>query len=123
MKQDNSYRKHLTIEEELKWYEHKVNQLRESIDSVDLMDLKDRTGLKESSRGGAYPVVVSTIEQIKASWRQEMKDLYKLLDILDTLRNKYAEKEFMARGKVEIKNTGLDFAKKFAKENPIDEED
>ncbi len=116
----NSYDKHLTIEEELKWYEKKIKQIESYLDGIEPESLMDRKGLKEGAKGGAYQVVVATIEQQMASFMTSMEKLPKLYYQLDELRNKYKEKEFMARGNVEIKNTGLDFAKKFAKEEIIE---
>lgn len=108
----NTYHKHLTIEEELKWYEIKIDQIQSYLEGIDLASLKDRTGLKESPKGGAYPVVVATREQQAKSFMDLMEKLPKLLFQLDELRNKYAEKEMRTRGNIETKNTGLDFANK-----------
>jgi len=107
-----TYHKHLTIEEELKWYEIKIDQIQSYLEGIDLAQLKDRTGLKESPKGGAYPVVVATREQQAKSFMDLMEKLPKLLFQLDELRNKYAEKEMRTRGDVETKHTGLDFSTK-----------
>lgn len=107
-----SYLKHLTIEEELNWYETKIDQIKSYLEERDLSKLKDRTGLKESPKGGAYPVVVASIEVQAKSFMDLMEKLPKLYFQLDELRNKYAEKQIIGRGKVETKGTGLEFLNK-----------
>ena len=108
----NTYKKHLLITEELEWYEIKIQQIKQYIESINLGELTDRMDYKETKNGGMMRTVVATREQQAKSFMEQMEKLPKLLDALDNLRNKYAEKEMLTRGDVETKNTGLDFANK-----------
>lgn len=107
----STYNKHLLITPELEWYETKINQIRQYIESINLGELTDRMDYKETKNGGMMRTVVATREQQAKSFMEQMEKLPKLLSALDDLRNKYAEKEMLTRGDVETKNTGLDFAK------------
>lgn len=112
-----TYKKHCMIDPELDFYERKIKELMGSLDTTKYDDIKDREGWKEGAKGGSYKTVVSTAEQIKKDYRDTLEKLPKMLTALDDLRNKYAEKEFMTRGNVETKNTGLDFVKKIEQRN------
>lgn len=118
---EKSYKKHLTVDPELEFYERKVREMMDSLDATKYNEIVDREGWKDGPKGGRYKTVVSTVEQIKKDYRDTLERFPKMLDNLDNLRNKYKEKEFIARGNVEMKNTGLDFAKKFAKEEDDNE--
>lgn len=111
-KNQSSYNKHLTIEEELEWYEKKISQIRQYVESIDLANLVDRMDYKETKNGGTMRTVVATREAQAKSFMEQMEKLPKLFYQLDELRNKYQEKEFLTRGNVKTKNTGLDFAEK-----------
>lgn len=108
----NTYKKHLLITNELDWYEKQLHDIMEDLNTTSYSEVKDREGWKEGPKGGSYKTVVATIEQIKKARMDALKELPKLLNALDELRNKYAEKEMLTRGDVDTKNTGLDFAKK-----------
>lgn len=103
-----TYKKNLLITDELDWYEAKINQIRQYIESINLGDLADRMDYKETKSGGLMRTVVATKEQQAKSFMEQMEKLPKLLDALDTLRNKYAEKAMLTRGDVETEGTILD---------------
>lgn len=106
------YNKHLTIEEELKWYEKKFTDAKAYVDGIDLANLTDRIEWKPTSKGGMLPMVIASKESQFKSFLDGMKELPKIMDALDNLRNKYAEKQFIGRGKIETKNTAMDFITK-----------
>ena len=108
----NTYTKHLLITPELDWYETKISQIKQYIESINLGELVDRMDYKETKNGGMMRTVVATREAQAKSFMEQMEKLPKLLNALDDLRNKYAEKEMLTRGDVETKNTGLDFINK-----------
>ena len=107
----NEYTKHSLIDEELKWYDAKFAAAKSYLDSINLENLVDRMDYKETKSGGMMRTVVATKESQFKSFLDGMKEIPKILDALDNLRNKYEEKEFLTRGDVETKNTGMDFAK------------
>lgn len=108
----NSYVKYLTIEEELLEYEDKIKQIKSYLDSINLEDLDDRIHWR-ATKTGQMPLLTASKEAQAASFMKMMESLPKLFNQLDELRNKYQEKQFLTRGDVKIKNTGMDFAKKF----------
>lgn len=108
----NSYNKHLTIEQELEWYEVKINQIKQYIEGINLADLTDRMDYKETAKGGVIRTVIASKEAQSKNFMDLMEKLPKLFNQLDELRNKYQEKEMLTRGNVETKNTGMDFINK-----------
>lgn len=106
------YKKKLLITEELEWYEKKINQIKQYIESIDPGSLTDRIEWKPTSKGGMMPMVIASKEAQMKSFSEQLEKTAKLLDVLDELRNKYAEKEMLTRGDVEIENTGMDFVNK-----------
>lgn len=109
---ENIYRKTSLITEDLDWYENQLQEVKDDLDSVKLNEIKDRYGYTTNAKGGRYESVISTIEQQKKSRMDTLEKLPKLLNALDELRNKYAEKEFIGRGNVGTKGTAMDFIKK-----------
>lgn len=112
----NQYNKSLLITQELEWYEEKTNQIRNYIEGINLATLTDRIEWKPTSKGGVLPMVIASKEAQAKSFMEMMEKLPKILNALDELRNKYAEKEMLTRGDVKTKNTGIDFAGKINKD-------
>ena len=112
MLEQNSYKKHLTVEEELERHTKRVQNLEAYLDSIDLNALEDRMDYKETKAGGIIKTVIANKEAQVKSYADTAEKLTKLFSQLDELRNKYAEKQMLTRGNVETKNTGLDFASK-----------
>lgn len=106
------YVKRSTIDPELEWYEKKMIEYQAYIDSIDLSKLVDRIEWKPTARGGTMPMVIASREAQAKSFGDNMEKLAKLMGIVDDLRNKYNEKEFVGRANVKTKNTGMDFSKK-----------
>ena len=104
-----SYNKHLTIEEELEWYEKKISQVRQYIESIDLANLQDRMDMKQTAKGGVIHTVIASKEVQAKSFMDQMEKLPKLFYQLDELRNKHNEQKFLTRGNVEVDNTGMEF--------------
>ena len=109
---NESYNKHLTVDPELEWYEIKINQIRQYIEGINLADLTDRMDYKETKNGGMVRTVIASKEAQSKNFMDLMEKLPKLFNQLDELRNKYKEKEFLTRGNVITKNTGIDFVDK-----------
>lgn len=105
----NQYNKRLTIDEELDDYESKIRMIKQYLDGIDLSKLDDRINYKPTAKGGTMPMVIASKEQIAKSFMDMMEKLPKLFNQLDELRNKYAEKQMLGRGKIETKNTAMDF--------------
>lgn len=103
----NIYNKHLTIEEELKEYEIKINQIKEYLNGIDLANLEDRINWRPT-KTGTMPMVIASKEAQAKSFMDLMEKLPKLFNQLDELRNKYQEKLMATRGDVDIKNTIMD---------------
>lgn len=114
---EKSYQKHLTVEEELDYIQDQINQLRAYLDKINPEELTDRIHWR-ATKTGQVPLLTASIESQVKSKLDSIEKLMKMTDRLDEIRNKYAEKQFRTRGDIEIKNSGLDFAKKF---NKIDE--
>lgn len=109
---ENKYNKHLTIDDELSWYEIKINQIKQYIEGINLAELTDRMDFKETAKGGVIRTVIASKEQQSKNFMDLMEKLPKLFNQLDELRNKYQEKQMSTRGNIETKNTGIDFIEK-----------
>lgn len=93
-------KKELLITDELAFYERKVQDALEYIDSINLSDLKDRIEMKPTAKGGVMPMVIASKEQQVASYFNAMEKMPKLLNGLDELRHKYEDKIQETRGDV-----------------------
>jgi len=96
------------ITPELEFYESKIQQIMEYIESINLGDLNDRMDYKETKNGGSIRTIIASKEQQAKSFMEQMEKLPKLLNSLDDLRNKYAEKAMLTRGDIETEGTILD---------------
>jgi hypothetical protein len=94
-------KKQTYVSAELDWAESKLAEWRQYVDANPVSELKDRVQFKQTSNGGAIPMVVASIEsQIKAL-RDTMKEYLALLEVVDKLREK-EEQKAQARGSQQI---------------------
>jgi hypothetical protein len=94
-------KKQTYVSAELDWAETKLGEWRDYIDQNPIPDLKDRVQFKQTSNGGAIPMVIASIESQIKSLRDTMKEYLALLEIVDKLREK-EELKSEARGSQEI---------------------
>jgi hypothetical protein len=94
-------KKQTYVSAELDWAETKLGEWRDYIDQNPIPDLKDRVQFKQTSNGGAIPMVIASIESQIKSLRDTMKEYLSLLEIVDKLREK-EELKSEARGSQEI---------------------
>ena len=80
------------ISAELDWAEEKLSEWKEYVDKNPLHSLKDRVEWKPTSKGGSIPMVIASIEQHIKSIRDTMKEYLALLDVVDKLREKEAQR-------------------------------
>jgi hypothetical protein len=85
------------VSAELDWAEEKLAEWRSYVDANPVSELKDRVQFKQTSNGGAIPMVVASIESQIKSIRDTMKEYLALLDVVDKLREK-EELKAEARG-------------------------
>lgn len=97
-----STNKVLLITDELDWYELRVKQAKEYVESIDLSNLKDRVEFKRTANGGMLPMVIASKEAQAKSYMDIMEKIPKLLTALDDLRNKYKDKLPETKGREEI---------------------
>lgn len=89
------------VSAELDWAESKLAEWRDYVDQNPIPELKDRVQFKQTSNGGAIPMVVASIESQIKSLRDTMKEYLALLEVVDKLREK-EEQKAEARGSQEI---------------------
>ena len=89
------------VSAELEWAEEKLAEWRAYVDQNAIPELKDRVQFKQTSNGGAIPMVVASIESQIKSLRDTMKEYLSLLEVVDKLREKEEQKS-QARGSQEI---------------------
>lgn len=94
-------KKQTYVSAELDWAETKLGEWRDYIDQNPIPSLKDRVQFKQTSNGGAIPMVIASIESQIKSLRDTMKEYLSLLEIVDKLREK-EELKSEARGSQEI---------------------
>jgi hypothetical protein len=87
------------ITAELEWAELKLKEWREYVDTNPIAALKDRIEWKPTSKGGAIPMVIASKEAQIKSIRDTMKEYLALLEIVDKLRQREAEKKEARGGK------------------------
>jgi len=93
----NSY-----IDFELEWLQEKAEQLKAYVDMNPFHELDDRIRLKETAKGGVIPVLAASIEAQIKSLTQALKDYAQIIEVIDKLREKEAEKKISARGTQEL---------------------
>jgi hypothetical protein len=89
------------VSAELEWAESKLAEWRDYVDKNPISELKDRIEWKPTSKGGAIPMVIASIESQIKSLRDTMKEYLSLLEVVDKLREKEEAKQ-EARGSQEI---------------------
>lgn len=94
-------KKQTYVSAELEWAEAKLAEWRDYVDKNPIAELKDRIEWKPTSKGGAIPMVIASIESQIKSIRDTMKEYLALLDVVDKLREKEEAKQ-EARGSQEI---------------------
>lgn len=86
VKKTNTY-----ISFELDWLESKAEELKTYVDNNPLAELKDRIHWRET-RSGQMPMLTASIEAQIKSLTQALKDYAQILEVVDKLREKEAEK-------------------------------
>jgi len=94
-------KKQTYVSAELEWAESKLAEWRDYVDKNPIAELKDRIEWKPTSKGGAIPMVIASIESQIKSLRDTMKEYLALLEVVDKLREKEEAKQ-EARGSQEI---------------------
>lgn len=94
-------KKETYVSAELEWAETKLGEWREYIDQNPIPSLKDRVQFKQTSNGGAIPMVIASIESQIKSLRDTMKEYLALLEVVDRLRER-EEAKVQVRGSQEI---------------------
>lgn len=95
-------KRELLITDELDFYEEKIQQAFNYINSIDLSALEDRIEWKPTGKGGMMPMVIASKESQVKSYFDSMEKIPKLLNGLDELRNKYADVIKETRGDVSV---------------------
>lgn len=99
------------INTELDWAEEQLQTWKKYIDANPVHELKDRVEWKPTSRGGAMPMVIASIEQQIRAISDLMKNYLTLLEVVDKLREK-EEKRLEIRGDAEINGMMQNMIKK-----------
>lgn len=95
-KKPNTY-----INTELEWAEAQLKTWRAYVDMNPLNELKDRIEWKPTSKGGAMPMVIASIESQGKFVQDTMKNYLILLEVVDKLRER-EEKKLELRGDSEV---------------------
>lgn len=98
------------ITAELEWSEVQLATWKEYIDTHPLHLLKDRIEWKPTSKGGAMPMVIASIEQQGKFIQETMKNYLSLLEVVDKLRER-EEAKLEIRGNVETSSLADEFLK------------
>jgi hypothetical protein len=93
---------------ELEWCEQKLLEWKEYIDNNPIHSLKDRIEWKPTAKGGTMPMVIASVEQQIKSLRDTMKEYLLMLQQVEAMREKEAQKA-QARGNAEINGMMNDF--------------
>lgn len=89
------------INAELDWAESQLKTWRSYVDNNPIDQLKDRIEWKPTSKGGAMPMVVASIEQQGKFIQETMKNYLTLLEVVNKLREQ-EEKRIELRGDSEV---------------------
>lgn len=89
------------INTELEWAEQQLVTWKAYVDMNPLHELKDRIEWKPTSKGGAMPMVIASIEQQGKFVQDTMKNYLILLEVVDKLRER-EEKKLELRGDSEM---------------------
>ena len=89
------------INAELEWAEEQLHSWKAYVDTHPLHELKDRIEWKPTSKGGAIPMVIASIEAQGKFIQETMKNYLALLEVVDKLRTQEeAKKEARGSGTV-----------------------
>lgn len=92
-------KKQVYIEAELEWAEQKLQEWKDYVDANPLNELEAEIRWKETSKGGALPMVIASKEaQIKCI-RDTMKEYLALLKVVGEMREVEAKKIEACGGK------------------------
>lgn len=94
-------KKQTYVSAELEWAEEKLAEWRQYIDANPIPELEDRVQFKQTSNGGAIPMVIASIESQIKSLRDTMKEYLALLEVVDKLREREEAKQEV-RGSQEL---------------------
>jgi hypothetical protein len=94
-------KKNSFITEDLDWAEEHLRAWKSYVDANPLHQLKDRIEWKPTSRGGAIPMVIASIEQQGKFLQETMKNYLALLEVVDKLREREENKK-EARGDSQV---------------------
>lgn len=85
------------VNTELEWAEEQLQTWRKYIDDHPLDTLTDRIEWKPTSKGGAIPMVIASVEAQGKFIQETMKNYLALLEVVNKLREK-EESVKIARG-------------------------
>jgi hypothetical protein len=103
-------KKQTYVSAELDWAETKLGEWRDYIDQNPIPDLKDRVQFKQTSNGGAIPMVIASIEAQGKFVQETMKNYLALVEVVDKLRSA-EEAKVEIRGKGELSGSAEEFLK------------
>lgn len=86
-------KKNSFITGDLDWAEEHLHAWKAYVDANPLHQLKDRIEWKPTSRGGAIPMVIASIEQQGKFIQETMKNYLSLLEVVDKLREREETKK------------------------------
>lgn len=89
------------INTELDWAEEQLSTWKKYIDANPIHELKDRIEWKPTSRGGAMPMVIASIEAQLKAITELMTKYLTLLEVVDKLRER-EETKIQLRGDSEV---------------------
>lgn len=85
-------KKEIFISAELEWAESKLAEWKDYYDANPYGKLTDRMDYKETKNGGMMRTCVATIEQQQKALRETLKEYFVLLEQVDKLREREAQK-------------------------------
>ncbi len=100
------------INTELKWAEKQLKTWKTYVDANPLHELSDRMQNKETKSGGVITMVVATVEAQGKFLQETMKNYLALLEVVDKLREKEAEKKIAVRGDQDLGGMAEEFLNK-----------
>lgn len=95
-------KKQTYAEIELDWAEKQLKEWKSYVDAHPLHTLVDRIEWKPTSKGGAIPMVIASIEQQGKFIQETMKNYLALLKEVELMREKEASKKIETRGNTEM---------------------
>ena len=93
-----SLKKQTYINAELEWAEKKLLEWKQYVDDNPFQEMKDRIEWKPTSKGGAIPMVIASIESQIKCVRDTMKEYLVLLEQVDKMRQAEEHKKKDVKG-------------------------